>query len=138
MNFQKPTYTYRVKEVTKYVDGDTIDVLLDVGFKIHVHKRLRFLDFDASEVRGKSDLVEAHGRAATRRLEELLSSADAVYVQTVMDAEGKYGRVLAHVLIENGGELESVNQRLVAEGFSSDADQATMTHLVERYGTMHK
>lgn len=111
--FQSPTYTYRVKEVTKVVDGDTIDVQLDVGFECYVHKRLRFLGVDTWEVRGEE---RERGLIAKARLEELLASAKSVYVQTRMDAEGKYGRVLAWVWIETESDLINVNERLLLEG----------------------
>ena len=50
--FTKPVYCYRVVEVVKVVDGDTCDVLLDVGFHTYLRKRLRFLGIDTWEVRG--------------------------------------------------------------------------------------
>lgn len=111
--FTKPVYCYRVVKVVKVVDGDTCDVLLDVGFSTYLRKRLRFLGIDTWEVRGEE---REAGLVAKERLQQLLDNADAVYVQTEMDAEGKYGRVLAWLWIENGATVTSVNEQLLLEG----------------------
>lgn len=111
--FTKPVYCYRVVKVVKVVDGDTCDVLLDVGFSTYIRKRLRFLGIDTWEVRGEE---REAGLVAKERLQQLLDNADAVYVQTEMDAEGKYGRVLAWLWVENGATVTSVNEQLLLEG----------------------
>lgn len=111
--FTKPVYCYRVVKVVKVVDGDTCDVLLDVGFSTYLRKRLRFLGIDTWETRGSEREL---GLVAKARLEELLENSDAVYVQTEMDAEGKYGRVLAWLWIENGATVTNVNEQLLLEG----------------------
>jgi len=111
--FTKPVYVYRVLEITKVVDADTIDVVLDLGLHVRTHRRLRFMAMDAWEVKGEE---REKGLAAKARFEEMLANYDAVYVQTVMDAEGKYGRVLAWVWIEKDGNLTCANQQLVIEG----------------------
>ena len=111
--FTKPVYIYRVVEVVKVVDGDTIDVLLDVGFHTYLQKRLRFLKIDTWEVRGEE---REQGLVAKARLIELLDESDAVYVQTVMDARGKYGRVLAWLWTEKDSVMTNINDQLLVEG----------------------
>lgn len=111
--FTKPVYCYRVVEVIKVVDGDTCDVLLDVGFSTFIRKRLRFLGIDTWEVRG---VEREQGLVAKARLSELLDNSDAVYVQTEMDSEGKYGRVLAWLWVQNGATVTNVNEQLLLEG----------------------
>lgn len=111
--FEPPVYTYRVKEVVKVIDGDTIDVQLDIGFSSYLRKRLRFLGVDTYEVRGDE---KEQGLLAKARLQEMLDSADNIYVQTVMDSQGKYGRLLAWVWTENDGELTLLNTQLIEEG----------------------
>jgi len=110
--FTHPAYVYRAT-VKKIVDGDTIDVLIDVGFGIYVTKRLRFLLIDTWEVRG---VEKEQGIIATERLTELINDAEKVYIQTIMDAEGKYGRVLAWIWTEKQDLLLSVNEVLLDEG----------------------
>ena len=110
--FTHPAYVYRAT-VTYFVDGDTIDVLIDVGFGVYVTKRLRFLLIDTWEKRGEE---KEKGLIAKARLEELISTAEKVYIQTIMDAEGKYGRVLAWVWTETGDLLLNVNEIMLDEG----------------------
>ena len=110
--FKYPHYIYRAK-VVNIVDGDTIDVDLDLGFNITVRKRLRFIGIDTWEVRGEE---KEKGIIAKERLTELLSYGD-VYIQTKIDATGKYGRVLAWVWVDipNEGKL-NINNILLEEG----------------------
>lgn len=112
--FQKPTYTYR-GWVEKIVDGDTIDVRLDVGFDTHIYKRLRLLGVDTWELRGdekeKGQIAKefVHTRLVNQAQRE-------VYVQTKMDARGKYGRVLAWVWYRSVGDYICLNEVLLQEG----------------------
>ena len=111
-DFQYPPYVYRCT-VSKVVDGDTVDVDIDVGFGITVHKRLRFLGVDTYETRGKE---KEKGLEAKFALEEMIYNAKAVYVQTKMDATGKYGRVLAWLWVADDEGIINVNQQLLIEG----------------------
>jgi len=111
--FTKPVYVYRVLEITKVVDADTMDVVLDLGLHVRTHRRLRFMGMNAWEVRGEE---REKGLIAKERFEEMLANNDAVYVQTVMDAEGKYGRVLAWIWIEKDNNITCANEQLVIEG----------------------
>lgn len=115
--FTKPVYCYRVVEVVKIVDGDTCDVLLDVGFHTYLRKRLRFMGIDTWEVRGEE---RPKGLIAKDRLIELIETSDKVYVQTVMDSKGKYGRVLAWVWTEKDEILTNVNEILLLEGHATE------------------
>jgi len=113
LTFEYPNWVYRVDSVKKVVDGDTIDVRLDVGFDTLITKRLRFLDIDTWEVRGEEKEM---GKVAKARLIELLTAAPEIYVQTVMDATGKYGRVLAWVwLVDKVNETQLIANRVLLE-----------------------
>lgn len=112
VELQLPNYTYRAT-IVKVVDGDTVDVDLDVGFKTTVRKRLRFFGIDTWEVRGEE---REKGLIAKARLIEMIELADNIYVQTVMDSTGKYGRVLAYFWLETDGVLVNVNDQLIVEG----------------------
>jgi micrococcal nuclease len=135
-NFNTPDYTYRVIKITREVseehqsprviDGDTVDVLIDLGFFSTIRKRVRLLDIDTDELRGGTDEEKERARAAKLRIEELLSQGD-VFVRTNMDAEGKYGRVLGRFFVKTKtqGTMEAssvevvidVNKTLKEEGF---------------------
>lgn len=107
--FQMPVYCYRVHKVLRIVDGDTYDVLLDVGFEGYQKKRLRLMGIDTWETKGPE---KAQGLIAKDYAADLLLNAKKVYTQTIMDATGKYGRVLAWVWVDG----ECVNKLLLDEG----------------------
>ena len=112
-NPKEPAYTYRAV-VTKVVDGDTIDVDLDLGCHVWIHRRLRFLEVNAWETRGED---RERGLAAKAFVEQVIADADRVIVQTEMDAEGKYGRLLAWVhLVDGDGSSSCLNKALIDEG----------------------
>ena len=112
----KPNYTYKVT-VDRVVDGDTVDVLIDVGFKTTVFKRLRLVELDTEELRSSDPIRREGAQNAKARMEEILANADTVYVQTYLDSTGKYGRLLATIWVEKDGNLTNVNEQMVLEGF---------------------
>jgi len=116
MNFTLPSYIYRVKEVLRVIDGDTVDILIDVGFYTSIRKRIRMLDIDTDELRGGTVDTKTRAKLAKTRLEKLLATGD-VYIQTRMDATGKYGRLLGNFYTVNGETVIDVNGTLVEEGY---------------------
>lgn len=110
--WSKPSYTYRA-EVVRVIDGDTIDVKIDVGFDCHIYKRLRFLGVDTWETRGEE---REKGLVAKAYTQAFLETADKIYIQTEMDAKGKYGRVLSWVWKDTANGPICLNERLLAEG----------------------
>lgn len=118
-DFQKPTYIYKAK-VIRVIDGDTIDVRLDVGFDTHIFKRLRLLGIDTWELRGDE---REQGLVAKEFVESRMRlSKDEVYVQTEMDGEGKYGRVLAWVWTESVVGETCLNEELLEYGHGTEID----------------
>lgn len=115
-DFNKPDYTYRVT-VDRVIDGDTVDVHVDVGFKTTMLKRLRLLEIDTEELRDRDPERRVKAYEAKDRIIEILREADSVFVQTKIDSTGKYGRLLAWIWVENDGVLTNVNAQLVEEGF---------------------
>lgn len=114
--FVEPNYFYRAY-LEKVVDGDTIDVSIDVGFQTTVFKRLRFMEIDTEELRSSDPERKARAYEAKDFVFEKLSNADKVYVQTKMDATGKYGRVLAWVWFEENNERYCLNTLLRENGY---------------------
>jgi micrococcal nuclease len=115
--FTFPSYVYKAR-LSKIVDGDTIDLYIDVGFKTYLHKRIRFLGIDTWELREEE---KEAGHRAKDRLEELLNEGQ-IYVQTEWDGEGKYGRVLGWIwtVNEKSGERKLVNKILLDEGHGTE------------------
>jgi micrococcal nuclease len=90
-------YKYRAK-LRRVVDGDTVDVTIDLGFSIYYDCRIRLKGINAPESRTKDLKEKAKGIAAKERLQELLES-DELIIRTHLDETGKYGRVLGKIYI---------------------------------------
>ncbi len=111
--FKLPTYTYKAK-VVKIIDGDTMDVKIDVGFNTHIFKRIRLLGVDTWELRGSE---KEKGQVAKEYVEQIMRICEGeVFIQTEMDAEGKYGRLLAWVWSRRVGDYVCLNEDLLEKG----------------------
>ena len=111
-------YIYRGK-LDRVVDGDTIDAMIDVGFDIWVHKRIRFVGMDAWESRTRDLDVKKKGLAAKERLKVLLNevSSKPGMFRIKSQGVGKYGRVLGQIFIMDAEGIQwDVNQTLITEG----------------------
>jgi len=106
-------YEYKAT-ITKVVDGDTVDVTLDLGFDISYNSRIRLYGINTPESRTRDLEEKKRGLAAKDRVLELCPVGASVTLKTVKDGKGKYGRILGEIYIE--GILQSVNQLLVEEG----------------------
>lgn len=124
-------YEYKVK-VTDVIDGDTIDVVIDLGFDIFTNKRIRLYGIDCPESR-TSDLHEKKlGIEAKEYLKKLLGNASNVVIKTLStDACDKYGRVLGQVYINSS--TMSVNDLLVSHGYAWSYDGGTK---IKDYGAL--
>ena len=81
----------------KAIDGDTIDLMVDLGFSIHFKMRVRLYGVNTPESRTK-DLAEKElGMKAKKFTEDWLVGRDWVFVNTIPDKNDKYGRVLAKI-----------------------------------------
>ena len=97
-------------KVTRVVDGDTIDVNIDLGFSIWHKARVRMAGIDAPESRTRNKEEKVLGLAAKTRLKELLKG-QKVSIQCTKE-KGKFGRVLADVIVND----KSINSQLIDEG----------------------
>mgnify|MGYP003125302044 FL=1 len=110
------------------VDGDTIDVIIDLGFDLYKKERVRIAGVDTPEKRTR-DLEEKElGIDATNWLTEQLDSAidgeDDLVIRTEIDGGfGKYGRLLGWLYI--GEDTESINERMIREGYAWEYDGGT-------------
>lgn len=93
-------FEYKAK-VTRVVDGDTLDVAIDLGFGIVKHDRLRILNLDTPETYGRASPAEKlHGKEATEYASDLFDVCPNVIIKTKKDKQGKYGRYLAEVVLQ--------------------------------------
>ena len=105
-------YTYNAT-VTKVVDGDTIDALVDLGFDTWKQIRIRLNGINTPESRTRDLEEKARGLAAKARLKEILKENKNKFI-LVSHGVGKYGRCLGEIFIEEYDV--SVNQQLITEG----------------------
>ena len=105
-------YIYGAK-LLRVVDGDTADVMIDLGFDTWVKARLRFKGVDTWEKRTKDLKEKSKGIEASAFTQEYLEKNDGSFtIQSY--GKGKYGRVLAEIFIE--GEEKSLNELLIENG----------------------
>jgi micrococcal nuclease len=110
-------YTYRVRKVHKVVDGDTIDVDIDLGFNVSYYQRVRLAGIDTPESRTTNKYEKELGLEVKKKLGELLANAKDVVIRTEKpDSTEKYGRILGWLYID--GAEKSVNEALIASGYA--------------------
>ena len=125
---RKSCYNFRVVEINRVLDGDTIDVTIDLGFDLYKKERVRVAGVDTPEKRTKDDEEKALGYDATHWLEERLKGAidgadDLVIRTELVGGVGKYGRLLGWLYI---GDAElSLNEQMIEEGYAWAYDGGT-------------
>ena len=110
-------FEYYVKKVTKIVDGDTIDVDIDLGFDISFSSRVRLAGIDTPESRTADKAEKALGMEAKAYLKHAIDGAKSVVIKTEkMDSSEKYGRILGWVYID--GDTVSLNDMMINDGYA--------------------
>ena len=108
-------YQYKIKKINRIIDGDTIDVDIDLGFHITVSHRVRLKDIDAAEVRTKDLEEKKKGIEARLWLEKELARKGEWIIETYK--EDKYGRILGTLYLI--GDPVTVNERMLNEGIAN-------------------
>jgi len=110
-------YEYFVREVTKVVDGDTIDVVIDLGFSIMYASRVRLAGIDTPESRTRDKREKELGLESKKYLVDRLKAAKRVVIKTEkLDSSEKYGRILGWLYLD--GDTVSVNNEMVKYGYA--------------------
>jgi len=110
-------YEYRVKKILKVVDGDTIDVDIDLGFSISYTQRVRLAGIDTPESRTTDKQEKVLGLEVKDRLKKLVDAATSIVIHTEKpDSSEKYGRILGWLFLD--GADKSVNHALIADGYA--------------------
>jgi micrococcal nuclease len=110
-------YQYYVNEVTNVVDGDTIDVVIDLGFDIMFKSRVRLAGIDTPESRTSDKAEKVLGLEAKEYLKKHIKAAKTVVIRTEkMDSSEKYGRILGWVYLD--GDSESINNKMIIDGYA--------------------
>jgi len=110
-------YEYFVREVKKVVDGDTIDVVIDLGFSILFESRVRLAGIDTPESRTADKMEKALGLESKKYLESRIKAAKNVVIKTEkLDSSEKYGRILGWIYLD--GEGNSLNTEMIEKGYA--------------------
>ena len=125
---KKSCYNFRVTEINRVLDGDTIDVTIDLGFDLYKKERVRIAGVDTPEKRTRDLEEKALGIDATNWLKEKLESTlagdDELSIRTeLVGGVGKYGRFLGWLYVGDGDV--SLNEQMIKEGYAWEYDGGT-------------
>jgi micrococcal nuclease len=110
-------YEYFVKEVKNVVDGDTIDVVIDLGFDILFASRVRLAGIDTPESRTTDKAEKVLGLESKEYLKKHLKDSKSVVIKTEkMNSSEKYGRILGWIYVN--GDTESLNDKMINDGYA--------------------
>ena len=127
--------------VIKVVDGDTVDVDIDLGFGVCLKdERVRIMGIDTPESRTSDRVEDLFGEAAKARLKELMKNGGKLITTEDKDGEdmkGKFGRILGDFYVEVDGKKERVTDILIEEGhavayFGGSKEEIQMKHMANR------
>ena len=126
---RKSCYNFRVTEINRVLDGDTIDVTIDLGFDLFKKERVRIAGVDTPEKRTRDLEEKALGIDATnwfkKKLEDTIAGdGDELTIRTeLVGGMGKYGRLLGWLYINE--ETVSLNEQMITEGYAWAYDGGT-------------
>tara|TARA_X000001388_G_C2166553_1_gene98190 strand:+ start:197 stop:616 length:420 start_codon:yes stop_codon:yes gene_type:complete len=115
--------------VERVVDGDTIDVVIDLGFSCMYKSRVRLYGIDTPESRTRNKDEKARGKLASKFLSDAVSSGSVVLKTELKDSRGKFGRVLATVWVDG----KNINQSMIdnyhaAEYYGQSKEEIEAVH----------
>jgi len=125
---RKSCYNFRVVKINRVVDGDTIDVTLDLGFSLTKKERVRIAGVDTPEKRTRNLEEKELGIDATNwlkdKIKDTLTGDDELTIRTeLVGGVGKYGRLLGWLYV--GDDDYSLNEQMITEGYAWAYDGGT-------------
>ena len=125
---RKSCYHFRVTEINRVLDGDTIDVTIDLGFDLFKKERVRIAGVDTPEKRTRDLEEKALGLDATewmkKHLEDTIAGDEQLTIRTeLVGGMGKYGRLLGWLYV--GEDTVSLNEQMITEGYAWEYDGGT-------------
>ena len=110
-------YEYHVKKITAVIDGDTVDVDIDLGFNVSYSQRVRLAGIDTPESRTKDKFEKTLGLEAKEYIKAKLKDAENIIIKTQLpDSSEKYGRILGWLYVNNS--TKSVNEQMIEDGYA--------------------
>ncbi len=155
---RKSCYNFRVTEINRVLDGDTIDVTIDLGFDLYKKERVRVAGVDTPEKRTRDLEEKKLGLDATKWLKDKLEGAidgdDELSIRTeLVGGVGKYGRLLGWLYIGDcllgwlyiGDSDLSLNEQMITEGYAhaydggtKDMDLEALREIRRLFGTLNE
>ena len=132
-------YTYNCK-ILRIVDGDTVDVDIDLGFGVWMHReRVRMYGIDTPESRTSDPEEKVYGKLSKQFVKDNLPIGSMQTLVTHKDKTGKFGRILGDFLIEG----ESLGKIMVDKSLAvvyngEDKGEIEMKHLLNRQALLHE
>ena len=125
---RKSCYNFRVVSIDKVLDGDTIDVTIDLGFDLYKKERVRIAGVDTPEKRTRDLEEKALGLDASewmkKHLEDTIQGDEELTIRTELKGGmGKYGRLLGWLYV--GEDTISLNEQMIKEGYAWEYDGGT-------------
>ena len=145
---RKSCYNFRVTKIDRVLDGDTIDVTIDLGFELYKKERVRIAGVDTPEKRTRNLEEKALGLDATDwlkdKLEGAISGDDDLVIRTeLVGGTGKYGRLLGWCYV--GDSTVSLNEMMIEEGYAHAYDGGTkdmnleaLREIRRKFGTLNE
>jgi micrococcal nuclease len=131
-------YEYKCK-ILRVVDGDTVDIDIDLGFGIWMHKeRVRMMGIDTPESRTRDKVEKAFGLASKAKLKELLPIGSIQVLKTEIDKsgedkKGKFGRILGDFLLDGTRATDILIETGHAVAyFGGSKEEIQMKHMANR------
>ena len=127
--------------VIKVVDGDTVDVDIDLGFGVCLRdERVRIMGIDTPESRTRDKVEDLFGEAAKARLKVLMKDGGKLITtedRKGEDMKGKFGRILGDFKVDYNGEMKKVTEIMTEEGhcvpyFGGSKEETQAAHMVNR------
>jgi micrococcal nuclease len=144
-------FVYRVSAIEKVVDGDTVDVVIDLGFDVATRQRVRLLGIDTPESRTRDLEEKRFGLLSKKRLKEwclkgVASEKDDIELELrceEADSRGKFGRVLAEIWVIEDGHATNVNKWMCDQGYAvpyeaQNKSEVEALHLQNREKVRHE
>ena len=126
-------YEYKVK-IRRIVDGDTVDVDIDLGFDTILSKqRIRLYGIDTPESRTRDKEEKFYGKLSAKFLKEQCKNSSEIFLKTYLDKKGKFGRILGELIVEGVNINKMMIEKYMAvEYYGQSKDEIDKEHQVNR------
>jgi len=121
-------------QITRVVDGDTVDVILDLGFSI-LHKcRVRLYGIDTPESRTRNKDEKARGKLSSKYLKDAIDNGKKIVLRSKLkDSKGKYGRVLGEIIVDDINiNVAMIENHLAVAYHGQGKDDVEAEHLANK------